>query len=274
MPEVIRYDNEQAVENEFQLFKGTNTAITNVYIERMINNIRALYQKYGITTDTPFSQLNTRISRSDAKAINDDLYYISKEIEDSDLKRELKPVANMTQYDSIQAQIALGLGALFVVVSGNIAKQASQSEANEVKRLNNAYKKSIEYHTGLHDSFKPYLANHYIKAIYAYRSQFRTDLLAQRQIEHTVDKLQKEAIKLNNRNSASLIDQMTNLQLDAEIASIIKNGFSKYEIFCETGACKICLPYKGKVYDVKDYEPNVTAPKWHNNCRCHIFGAN
>lgn len=271
---MVQYDNEQAVTAEIQAFQAENNKLVDDYINRMLTNIGAIYNKYGITIQTPFSELQRKISSVDARQLNNDLRELSRLIDDEDLKRELKPIASMTVYDSIGANIALGIGSLFYVISKNLTKQIEQSERSEAQRLKTAYKVNKDYHTKLYDSFKPFLANHYIKEVYNYRSQFRSDLLAQRTMEHTVDKLQKRALVLKGRNKYTLINEMTSKQLDAQIWYIVKSGFPKYEILQEANACHICKPFNHKSYTVDQYEPSVTAPKWHPNCRCTIIGAN
>ena len=186
---MIHYDNEQAVTAELQAFQAENEASIDTALNNMLTKIRAIYNKYNITTDTPFSELQRRISKTDAKELNDALYKLSKQIDDEDFNRELRPIANMTIYDSIGANIALGIASAFLAVKNKLAKQVQQSEQSEVKRLKSYYNVNEDYHTALKRQFEPYLANHYIKEIYNYRSQFRSDLLAQRTIEHTVDKL-------------------------------------------------------------------------------------
>lgn len=275
MPEVVRYNNEQEVEADIQLFTKTNDVIVDGSINEMITKIRAIYNKYNITTDTPFSELQRLLPEREAKRVNDELYSLSQKIEDSDFKRELYPMANMTIYDSVGAEIALGLGSLFYTMTKRINKQTQEGGKLELKRLQKAYKiDNSDYHITLRHKFEPYLANDYIKEIYNYRSQFRSDLMAQRTIEHTVDKLQKRALVIKGRNKSNLITEMTHTQLQEQLYTIAKSGFPRYEIGTETNACHICLPFRGKTFPVEEYKEGINAPHWHLNCRCWIFGSN
>lgn len=47
-------------------------------------------------------------------------------------------------------------------------------------------------------------------------------------------------------------------------------GIDKYQILCtlDMKTCPICAKRDLKVFDMKDYEENVTAPPFHKNCRC------
>ncbi len=59
-------------------------------------------------------------------------------------------------------------------------------------------------------------------------------------------------------------------QMEAQRQSFIRNGYSQYQIIGTGDECNICRSMKGKVFDVKDFEPGKTAPPFCANCRCSV----
>jgi len=273
---IIDYDNQAYTTQALANFQSENEPEFKRAYNDIVAKILSLYQRYGITKDDDnFSRASyTLMSATDSKAMNDELYRLYKLIDDSDFQRELYPKKlNLTVYDYSAAEITLGLATLFLVMTGRITKQSNEVAHNESVELSkqygfNGYKQKP---TAL-DKKDPYLMNHYLQEIYRFRFKFRSDTLANRSIEKSVDELQKRAKILSNYTRASLIDRMTSKQLDVQAYYISKSTFEYYQVMTENNACPICLPLNAKKFPIKDIEPSVNAPKFHPNCRCRIAG--
>lgn len=65
-----------------------------------------------------------------------------------------------------------------------------------------------------------------------------------------------------------LITEMARIQLDIQADAYKQLDVDVYEYIAEPGACKICAPLDGEVFDVKDMQVGRNAPLMHPRCRC------
>lgn len=70
-----------------------------------------------------------------------------------------------------------------------------------------------------------------------------------------------------------LITETANVQTSVQKRSFERSGFTQGRLIAEASACSICLPLNGKLVELKDMEPGVSAPPIHPNCRCSIVPA-
>ena len=64
--------------------------------------------------------------------------------------------------------------------------------------------------------------------------------------------------------------QETLRTMEMQRQSFIRNRYTQYQIIGSGDGCDLCRSMKGKVFDVKDFEPGKTAPPFCVNCRCSV----
>lgn len=69
------------------------------------------------------------------------------------------------------------------------------------------------------------------------------------------------------------VTESARVQIEAQKASYINGGYSKFMVICEPTACQICMPYDGKEMLVVKMSIGSSAPPFHPNCKCSTTAA-
>lgn len=69
-----------------------------------------------------------------------------------------------------------------------------------------------------------------------------------------------------------MITELGRIQISIQEDAFNQMGVEMYEYIAEPGACKICAPLDGEVFDVKDMQVGRNAPLMHPRCRCSTAG--
>lgn len=88
----------------------------------------------------------------------------------------------------------------------------------------------------------------------------------------------RKAFGVEKKNAERLMrTELCRVQIDAQIESIKRNGFTQYIYVTLASAginkskvCDICAPLDGKHFDVDKAEVGLNLPPMHPNCRCSI----
>lgn len=268
------YDERVALES-MQI--QSNDAFIDSQYQAIYDRLRALYRKYGIDTNTNFAALKRKANPQDIETINKELSELRKNYDDSDITNQLQPIRkNGNQYDLISSILALGVIGAYYKLGNRISKQVDKGIKAESDRLRSYYKLDIpELHTNRLDrknAYQPYLDNQSINALYEKKKRIRSDLIARRDLEKTLDQFQKQAKKEKGSIKSILINAMTDLQTDEQLDAIVLAKFDGYIIITEPSACSICKPFHHTVHYLSEYDKGINAPKFHPNCRCTISG--
>lgn len=67
--------------------------------------------------------------------------------------------------------------------------------------------------------------------------------------------------------------EIARVQVDSQLKSLTKNGFTKYQFIVNSGCCDICQAVAKKndgIYNISDAMPGDNAPPIHPHCRCSV----
>ena len=82
-------------------------------------------------------------------------------------------------------------------------------------------------------------------------------------------RIMRETIEQSVYNTERIMRTESNrVQIEVQIDSFKQAGFEQYEYVTTEGACDICSPLDGKIFDIKDFRVGETAPPRHPMCRC------
>lgn len=66
------------------------------------------------------------------------------------------------------------------------------------------------------------------------------------------------------------VTETARVQITTGLKLMKEGGYDKYIWIAEPGACHICAPYNGRVFDMKEASMGDTLPPMHPFCRCSV----
>lgn len=85
--------------------------------------------------------------------------------------------------------------------------------------------------------------------------------VAARKLRETIDQSKFNADRI-------MITESARVQSESQMMAYERAGYEKYEFITTEGACKICEPLDGRVFNVKDAMPGLNISPLHPHCRC------
>lgn len=67
-----------------------------------------------------------------------------------------------------------------------------------------------------------------------------------------------------------MITELLRVQIEADMQSLIRNGYEEYRFLAQNSACSVCAALHGKHFKVADMKIGVNAPPMHPNCHCSV----
>ena len=98
--------------------------------------------------------------------------------------------------------------------------------------------------------------------------------------EMTVDEVIAEVSKTMNVGVGAakklVVTENTHFNCYSTVLALKQAGYKYYQILAtlDSKTCEDCIAWNGDIYQIEDYEPNVTAPPQHSFCRCRILPIN
>lgn len=98
--------------------------------------------------------------------------------------------------------------------------------------------------------------------------------------EMTVDQVITEVSKVMEGGQFAakrlVTTENTHFNCYSTMLAMKRAGYEFYKInaVIDAKTCEDCISWNGDIYNINDYEPNVTAPPQHSHCRCYVTPAN
>ena len=101
-------------------------------------------------------------------------------------------------------------------------------------------------------------------------NDIKRSILAKKDIDSVIELLDKRFLTMENITKRLAVTETTAVASLARQAAFKELGITKYQYFAreDERTCEQCGALHGLIFPISAYEPSVTAPPIHANCRC------
>lgn len=266
---------------EAEIEKRTQEILQSTY-DRIQKEINGFYGKYARSEGITMAEAKKRISKLDiaeyerkAKRYVEEHNFTQKANEEM---RLYNATMKINRLELLKSNIGLELAQGYSELENLYAESLDERAREEFKRQAGILGKGVENPKGAaHEIATASFRNAtFSDRIWANQSMLKSELdsllregLIQGKNPRVLARHIEKRFGVEKYKAERLMrTEMARVQIAAQQASYLKNGYDSYMYIAEPSACTICKAMSGEVFLVSGMQTGSNAPPMHPNCRC------